>query len=293
MESADDGVAGDYAEQIYTAHPPRDILKPFVRRVMVADTCRPEGIVVRAASTGYNYVGWQASGCSRVLVDGVPTDYGKFHFAGQLRGQQVEVIHSGYLIHILAEFTATGLMRLIHVPGAAIFGRPLPVADLDPACARALSVLENVETNTVQAKAAAFQDVLCDLVDGAAPPIDYLEKAVAMIEDTGGLVRIADICQTLGVSQRHLARTFTEVVGIGPKYFAKVVQLNTALGALLSGDHGQVSKVSHEFGYSDQAHFVHVMQELLRMGPTAFLESKDDVLATFLAQSQAGRRPAH
>jgi AraC-like DNA-binding protein len=289
MRRQDATPAGDEAAALYSIHAPRDVLRPFVRRLMAADTDLPEETVVRVAPTGYNYMGWHAQGRSRVLVDGEPADYGEFHFAGQLRGQWVEVVHSGHLTHIIAEFTATGLMRLIHVPGSAIVGRPTPVAKVSPNCARALSPLPSLAAGSVQARVGAFQDVLCGLVDEAEPPIEHLEQAVSMIECASGLVRIAELCRTLGISQRHLARTFTDVVGIGPKYFAKVVQLNTTLGALLSGDREQITSLAHDFGYSDHAHFVHVMRELLRMGPTTFLDSHDDVLATFLARSQAPR----
>lgn len=287
MRRQDGSPAGDETAALYVIHGPRDVLRPFVRRLMVADTDLPEEKVVRVAPTGYNYMDWHARGRSRVLMDGEPTDYGEFHFTGQLRGQRVEVVHSGHLTHIIAEFTATGLMRLIHVPGSAIFGAPTPVAKVSPDCARVLSPLPSLVAGSVQERVDAFQDVLCGLVDDAGPPIEHVEQAVSMIESASGLVRIAELCRTLGVSQRHLARTFTDVVGIGPKYFAKVVQLNTTLGALLSRDREQISSVAHDFGYSDHAHFVHVMGELLRIGPTMFLESHDDVLATFLARSQA------
>lgn len=278
------------APDFYSIHPPLDVLKPFLRRILIADAEVPDGFLVRAAPTGYNYIGWHASGHVEVRVDGVATRYGRFHFAGQLRGQNVEVLHTGQVVHIIAEFTATGLARLIHIPGAAIFGRPVPVADIAPACARALAPLLEVRYESAEARSAAFQNVLASFVEDAAPPVHYLEQAVEAIERAAGLVRIGELSRELGVSQRHLSRVFGDVVGIGPKYFAKVVQLNTALGALLSGEQAQISKVSYGFGYTDQAHFVHVMQELLRMGPTAFLNSNDDVLAAFLAKSQAFAR---
>lgn len=272
---------------LYSIHPPLEVLKPFLRRMLIADAELPDGFLVRAAPTGYNYIGWHASGHAEVRVDGVATDYGQFHFAGQLRGQTVEVLHAGRVVHVIAEFTATGLTRLLHIPGAAIFGRPVPIDDVAPACARALSTLLEAQHESVEARATAFQKVLASFVEEAAPPLDYLEQAVDAIERAAGLVRIGELSRATGVSQRHLSRIFGEVVGIGPKYFAKIVQLNTALGALLSGDRAHISKVAHSFGYTDQSHFVHVMQELLRMGPTAFLDSNDDVLATFLAKSQA------
>lgn len=276
------------AEDFYSIRRPRDVLKPFVRRVMVADCHQPDGFVVHAAPTGYNYVGWHASGDAQVLVDGVATEHGTFHFAGQLRGQHVTVTHTGHVVHIIAELTATGLARLLHVPGAAIFGKPAPVGAVSPECERALAPLLDLQDVTLEARADAFQSVLAGMVPRAAPPIDYLEQAIARIEKARGRVRIGDLCRSLEISQRHLSRTFKEIVGIGPKYFAKVIQLNTALGALVSGDEDYISIVSHEFGYSDQAHFVHVMQEFLRMGPTAFLESNDEVLGTFLVRSQIG-----
>jgi AraC-like DNA-binding protein len=287
MRRQDGTPAGDDTAALYKIHAPRDILRPFVRRLLAADADLPEETVVRVAPTGYNYMGWRARGRSRALIDGESTDYSEFYFAGQLRGQRLEVVYSGHLTNVIAEFTATGLLRLMHVPGSAVLGGPTPVAKVSPDCARVLSRLPSLAAGAAQARVNVFQDVLCGLVDEAEPPIEHLEQAVSMIESASGRVRIAELCRTLGVSQRHLARTFTDVVGIGPKHFAKVVQLSTTLGALLSRDREQIASVAHDFGYSDHAHFVHVMGELLRMGPTTFLDSHDDVLATFLARSQA------
>ena len=274
-------------EQLYRLQPPHSELEPFVRRLMVADCDIEDALKIRPGPTGYNYLGWYCCGEAQIVVDGESQSCTGLHFSGQIQGQEIEVAYQRtHLTHILAEFTATGLARLTGVLGDDIRGATVPVAALDPSLERRLADGLDECGSSEAERIDAFQRALGALVPTARPPIDYVEDAVRMIEDSDGQVPIATVARELDVSQRHLSRRFKKVVGIGPKYFAKVLQLNTALAALLANDDSYLATLCQECGYYDQAHFVHVMQEFFRRDPTAFLRSRDDVIATFLGRSR-------
>lgn len=272
-------------DHLYRLKPPHSELEPFVRRLLVADCDIVDELKIRPGPTGYNYLGWYCSGEAQIVVGGESQSCTGLHFSGQIQGQEIEVGYERtHLTHILAEFTATGLARLTGVLGDDIRGATVPVATLDPSLERRLAEGLNECGSSEVERIDAFQRVLGTLVPTAHPPIDYVEAAARMIESSDGQVSIADVARELDVSQRHLSRRFKKVVGVGPKYFAKVIQLNTALAALLANDYSYLATLSQKCGYYDQAHFVHVMHEFFGSDPTAFLNGRDDVLTTFLGR---------
>lgn len=275
----------------YEVHPVRADLRPFVRRFLIADTTIRGSLRVRPAPTGYNYLSWYRGERLRTIVDGVSRDVVEaFQLAGQIQRQSIEVIHDGPRIgHILTEFTATGLARLLHVPGDRISGETVPLRRFAPAVADQLEAAVRDVPDSMSVRLSALQDALVALSPRAAPPIDYLEAAVALIEGSGGRMPVQDVAGAVGISPRQLSRRFIDVVGCNPKFFAKVVQMNEALAALLSDDTRKLTELCHEAGYFDQSHFVRVMHEFFGKAPTDFLESRDDVLAVFLGRAREVR----
>lgn len=100
---------------------------------------------------------------------------------------------------------------------------------------------------------------------------------------------MADLCAELGISRRHLSRKFNQQVGIAPKFFGQVLQINWAIGLLYSGDDESLTHVAQSAGFFDQAHFVHAMQRIFTASPREFLDGDDISLRTFLATSRFGQ----
>lgn len=73
----------------------------------------------------------------------------------------------------------------------------------------------------------------------------------------GGDLRVAEICEALGVSRKHLGTLFKDTVGLAPKRFARLMRFRRAIARLESGDRPGFSRLAVELGYSDQAHFIH------------------------------------
>ncbi len=91
-------------------------------------------------------------------------------------------------------------------------------------------------------------------------------QAVRLLE--GGEVRVESVAAQLGVTARHLRRTFTEHIGVGPKEYARCVRLQRALrSAATSKDW---ARIATESGYYDQAHLISDFQKLVGVTPGAF-----------------------
>ena len=271
---------------IYNVHEPPDPLKPYVRRLMHALTDQDIDVVVRPAPTGFNYLGHIVSGDLSAIVDGVKhTPRSPFHFAGQIQSQDIAVHYRGRMEHILAEFTATGLHRMYGVSGAAIHGKSIDVEAVAPALharlTEAIVEKESEETAVEKLIRCLGEDAV-----NAAPRVPFVDDAVDHIERDFGAVRIGDIARNLDVHERTLTRQFREIVGLPPKFYARVVQMNRVLGMLMSDDQQSLTQLAQDCGYFDQSHFNKAMLQFFQQSPREFLDSKHDILDVFLAQSR-------
>lgn len=93
-------------------------------------------------------------------------------------------------------------------------------------------------------------------------------RAMAALSDPTKPVRVDALASTLGVSDRHLRRAFSETVGIGPKAFARVARLQRALARM----HGSATwtSIAADAGYYDQAHMIAEFRALVGTTPAAF-----------------------
>ena len=69
------------------------------------------------------------------------------------------------------------------------------------------------------------------------------------------------------ISPRQLRRIFDRYVGISPKAFARVVRFQSVLGAMLQTPKSEWNTLFFDFGYYDQAHFIHEFNDLFGVSP--------------------------
>lgn len=93
-------------------------------------------------------------------------------------------------------------------------------------------------------------------------------RAVHLFE--GGEARVERVAEQLGVTARHLRRSFTECVGIGPKDFARTVRLRRAVR--LAATSRDWARIAADAGYYDQAHLITDFRELVGLTPGTFLK---------------------
>jgi AraC-like DNA-binding protein len=104
--------------------------------------------------------------------------------------------------------------------------------------------------------------------------------AVALIERSGGALRVEELARTLGVSRQHLALQFRERVGLNAKTFAMVCRFRRVSSALRNlPDEGGIdwAGLAGESGYYDQSHLIHEFRQFAGETPAEF------------ARPQAGR----
>jgi AraC-like DNA-binding protein len=269
---------------------PPERLRPFVRRYLYANRLLQSGVTFNAKPTGYAYFYnfFGEYGGDYRLIDGRRLErVSRLFFFGPITDHDVGCHHVQSLQLIACEMTATGHHRLFGIPGRRVLGMAVHLHEAAPdqaRLARECFVLgaEAARDDHV-AEANAF---VSRLAEHARPADPVVEQAVALFESSNGAVRIAEICDRLGVGRRELNRKFTGIVGVSPKLFAQIMQINWAVGLLYSNDNAGLARLAQEAGFYDQAHFNRAMQRFFREGPREFLHSDHPAFRSFLAASR-------
>ncbi len=109
--------------------------------------------------------------------------------------------------------------------------------------------------------------VAARLGNAAETPLE-IAWAYDRIISSGGRTRISSIAERLGWSRKHLASSFSNAIGIGPKTLSRIVRFNRALG-LSRQQTVDWADIAADCGYADQAHLVREFRDLAGETPGA------------------------
>lgn len=144
---------------------------------------------------------------------------------------------------------------------AALTDRSVPLDGLFPDCealSRGLMRCTSLtEQNALFARFAAARD---SAAYQSSPPV---RRCLALIEAQRGQIRVAELAQTVGCSQRHLHRLLLQKVGLTPKTVCQLQQLHESLQAMHSAPHRSLLHLAVNCGYFDQAHMNRQFRQFL------------------------------
>lgn len=101
-----------------------------------------------------------------------------------------------------------------------------------------------------------------------APEAVYLSQLICQ---KNGIVQVKDLLNDYSRSQRWLQKEFLALTGLTPKYFARIQRnFNTTL-LLKKGI--PLMDITHQMGYTDQAHFIRDFKHFSGHAPRAYLQS--------------------
>lgn len=106
----------------------------------------------------------------------------------------------------------------------------------------------------------------------------YLNRAAEMIRNTNGMMRIDDLISNVFISNRQLEREFKDKMGISPKYYMRIARLNAANRLLQDVENENLTMISYDSGYADQAHFIREFKTFSGISPKKFLKGKKDFI---------------
>jgi AraC-like DNA-binding protein len=79
------------------------------------------------------------------------------------------------------------------------------------------------------------------------------------------LASVRLLADAAGVSPRHLARVFLEVVGVSPKRYCRLARFHAGLS--YAGTRVKWAQAAEELGYADQSHMIAEFREFSSLTP--------------------------
>ena len=275
------GVGDDAGLVGYDQYESSAALRPFVRRFLHGYNRddRPHRLTIPPSG-----------GMFLSYVDGAPL---RVHFSdrtfigrprlfigGQLRREAPELESEVRFGLIGTEFTPTGFHCLFGVDVDPFTDEITDLQDLWPDETIALAAALAAQPD-VPARVALLDRTLRDRLDGVTS-VPLVEAAVERIQVERGLIRVESLAEALGVHPRTLHRQFLHAVGVGPKHFAKIVQINAVVAGLQGFDHSSLDIFALECGYYDQAHFIRDFRRFIGATPMRFLRDDEAFLRAYL-----------
>ncbi len=104
--------------------------------------------------------------------------------------------------------------------------------------------------------------------------VAVVRRAVRLITEAAELPRVDALARELGISTRHLRRAFEDVVGVGPKEFARIVRFQRAVHASKRATAPDWGAIAAAVGYYDQSHLITEFKALTGATPRALLRPR-------------------
>lgn len=112
--------------------------------------------------------------------------------------------------------------------------------------------------------------------------VDYIDHCVDKIINSRGTMRITDISNDIGISERLLRKKFNKSIGMSPKQYSRIVRFQDIISDVLYGKKFQ--KDNHtdfmDFSYYDDSHLIKDFKFFTQMTPGWFLGKMLDVHIT-------------
>lgn len=239
---------------------PCERLRPYVQAITVLES--PDPVTFRILPDTSIVMGVQFKG--------------RVSFTGRLLSTAgITGIHNTYRMvsntpdtgSVLVRFTSTGAAQFFHIPMQDVYNDSIAFNDFIPKTTGCLEEqLAEAPDNDTRVKIIESW-LLTRLLPKKADTL--IAAAVDRLHHENGLIRIADLSKELFISQSQLERRFRAIVGTTPKKFASIIRLQNVIQ---KGQHntGDLTSLSYDSGYFDQAHFIHDFTSFTGTTPSEF-----------------------
>jgi AraC-like DNA-binding protein len=164
-----------------------------------------------------------------------------------------------------------GLRALLGAPAREIRGATVPLRELWGQSAESLAD-EMSGAATAQNRATILQRELLRRCRAYQRHDVTAIDLAAIVERRAGRVRVGELIERSGYSQRALLEKFDEWLGLTPKQYARLTRLRSAIVRLLEKPEIDGAALALACGFCDQAHMIHEFRDLLDVSPRRFIE---------------------
>ncbi len=111
------------------------------------------------------------------------------------------------------------------------------------------------------------------LVRGAELKPFLLSSMDALVRSRGAL-RVRALSRSLGLSEDTLTSSFRRGIGLTPKRYARMLRFHAVLGEVALASSPDWTRLAHDMGYFDQAHFIKDFRAFTGTTPSDYLKRR-------------------
>lgn len=133
---------------------------------------------------------------------------------------------------------------------------------------------ELVSRVSTQVQAGRYQDAVAEIEDfliGKRLRTLFeprqVQAAAKLLYRTRGKFRVADLADYCNLSVRQLQRRFEDATNLPPKTLARTIRFEAIRNRLMFEPDANLTDLAHEFGFTDQAHFIHDFKSFTNKTP--------------------------
>lgn len=104
---------------------------------------------------------------------------------------------------------------------------------------------------------------------------ELLHAVKKMVYESSGKIKIHELENRTGYTERYINKVFIEEMGFSPKIFCKIIQFQKAIEVLNSGRPENMTKMSVELGYYDQSQFIRDFTKFCGITPLKYLKMRE------------------
>ena len=124
---------------------------------------------------------------------------------------------------------------------------------------------------SIPARLALFERLLLTRLCETPYGLNAMRQGVAEIALHNGTLSIKALTEYIGISQNHVLTQFKRMIGISPKALARIYRLKHILRSIDPTQAVDWTRIAHQSGYYDQAHFSNDFREFTGHSPTDYL----------------------
>ncbi|MGM0582879.1 MAG: DUF6597 domain-containing transcriptional factor [Bacteroidota bacterium] len=256
---------------IYKVSKPSFQLSKFIKQYWTLDDCIPTGgkHIQRIVPSGLLELVFyfddkpiaankNKSNNSNTLITGQLNEYYDIEMTGKIS-----------LFSII--FQPHGLSSFLDIPLQELYNQNVP-----------LNLIFKNKVNEIETKlfeARSFKERIIIVEDyffnllknkGIKYNFDRINNSICKINQMKGLVEINDLALEACYSRKQFERIFSHLIGTSPKQFLKIIRFQHAIHRKSIDNSINLTDLTYQCGYYDQAHMINDFQKLSGMTPKQY-----------------------
>lgn len=131
------------------------------------------------------------------------------------------------------------------------------------------------EFSSIKKKFLLIEQFLLDCLHVYKKDDSDVQQALRLIRDHKGMIPIEQVCELTGIAKKQLERRFLSTIGTTPKVFSRITRFLSICNHLAEHKDKNLSELTHECGYYDQAHFIKEFKEFSGYTPKEFFTKEN------------------